>query len=87
MDDQIVITDETLESEGTHSGAWAAQLKKAFFIIFAAYATTMVAMAPLYFAGAGLLRGFALTTMAGVTFGVFITRPAFAAMVKILLNR
>ncbi|MFQ5620234.1 MAG: hypothetical protein ACE5FT_00150 [Candidatus Nanoarchaeia archaeon] len=86
VDDQIVITDETLNKEDM-GGSWTQQLKKAFFIIFAAYATTMVAMGPLYFAGAGLLRGFALTTMAGVTFGVFITRPAFAAMVKILLDR
>lgn len=86
VDDQIVISDETIRNEQS-SGSWAQQLKKAFFIIFAAYATTMVAMAPLLFAGAGLLKGFALTTMAGVTFGVLITRPAFAAMVKILLKR
>jgi len=47
----------------------------------------MFAMGPLLFAGAGLLKGFALTTMAGLTFGVFITRPAFAAMVRILLTK
>ena len=63
------------------------RLKKAFFIIFAAYATTVVAMLPLWFAGAGLLKGFALTTIAGVTIGVFITRPAFAAVVEVLLKK
>ena len=86
VDDQIVIADETLNDESSSSN-WVQQLKKAFFIIFAAYATTMVAMMPLLFAGAGLLKGFALTTMAGVTFGVLIARPAYAALVQILLKR
>jgi len=85
-DDQIVIADETLEGSQESHMNWARKLKNAFFIIFAAYATTMFAMAPLLTAGAGLLKGFALTTMAGITFGVLITRPAFAAMVQILLN-
>ena len=57
-------------------------MKKAFFIIFVAYATTVAAMVPLWNAGAGLIRGFALTTIAGVTIGVFLTRPAFAAIVE-----
>jgi len=52
-----------------------------------AWSTTMVAMAPLLFAGAGLLRGFALTTMAGITFGVLLTRPAFAKGIEIILNK
>jgi len=86
VDDQIVITDETLRKEAGHFGGWAQRLKRAFFIILAAYFTTVVAMVPLLFAGAGLLKGFALTTIAGVTIGVFITRPAFASMIKILLG-
>jgi len=86
VDDQIVIADETIANEEEGNLNWARKLKNAFFIIFAAYATTMFAMAPLLMAGAGLLKGFALTTMAGITFGVLITRPAFAAMVKILLK-
>ena len=86
VDDQIVITDETLRKEAGHLGGWAQRLKRAFFIILAAYFTTVVAMMPLIFAGAGLLKGFALTTIAGVTIGVFVTRPAFASMIKILLG-
>jgi len=43
-------------------------------------------MIPLLSAGAGLLKGFALTTIAGVSFGVFVTRPAFAAMVEVLFK-
>ena len=52
----------------------------------AAYTTTVVAMAPLMFAGAGLLKGFALTTIIGVSIGVFISRPAYAATIEILLK-
>jgi len=52
----------------------------------AAYATMVVAMIPLLFAGAGLLKGFALTSIMAISFGVFITRPAYAAVLKILLK-
>ena len=52
----------------------------------AAYFTTVVAMAPLLIMGAGMLKGFALTTIAGVSIGVFVTRPAFAKIIEILLN-
>ncbi len=43
-------------------------------------------MIPLLFAGAGLLKGFALTTIVGATMGVFISRPAFAEVIEILLK-
>jgi preprotein translocase subunit SecD len=33
-------------------------------------------------AGAGLLKGFAITTIIGISVGVFITRPAFSEIVK-----
>ena len=51
-----------------------------------AFAATVAAMIPLLFAGAGLLKGFAITTIVGVTIGVFITRPAFAAMIEVLFE-
>jgi preprotein translocase subunit SecD len=86
VDDQIIITDETLKKESVQHGGFAQKLKRAFFIIMAAYFTTAVAMLPLVFAGAGLLKGFALTTIAGITLGVFITRPAYAALIKILIG-
>ncbi len=87
VDDQIVIADETLfgakiEEEGGSS--WKDKLKRAFFIIFASYFTLTAAMIPLLFAGAGLLKGFAITTILAVTIGVLITRPAYAAFVEIL---
>ena len=83
IDHQIIITDETLIGKKAKFASWKDKLKKAFFIIFAAYFTTVVAMLPLYRVGAGLLKGFALTTILGVTIGVLITRPAFAAIIEI----
>ena len=86
VDHLIVITDETLRGEEDKFVNWKDTLKKAMFIIVAAYVTTVVAMIPLWWAGAGLLKGFAITTIAGVTFGVFIARPAFAAMIEVILK-
>ncbi len=85
VDHQIVITDETLGGE-SRSYNWKKKLKRALFIIMAAYITTVVAMIPLVFAGAGLLKGFAITTIIGVSIGVFITRPAYAAIIETLLK-
>ncbi|MCD6590204.1 hypothetical protein J7K74_03405 [Candidatus Woesearchaeota archaeon] len=86
VDDQIVISDEVLGKTFTLARNWKERIKKAFFIVFGSYLTTVAAMIPLWSAGASLLRGFALTTIVGVSFGVFITRPAFAAVVETLLK-
>lgn len=86
VDHQIVITDETLKKQSERYTSWKDKIKGAFFIIIAAYFTTLAALFPLLFAGAGLLRGFAITTIAGVTFGVLITRPAYGAIIEILLK-
>ena len=84
IDDLIIITDETLRGEKTSS--LKERIKNAMFIVFGAYFTTAVGMIPLWFAGAGLLKGFAFTTIVGITLGVFIARPAYAAIIKILLE-
>lgn len=86
VDDQIIIADETLRGESQKFG-WKERFKRAFFIIMVAYFTGVAAMVPLLFAGAGLLKGFALTTILGISIGVFITRPAYAAMIQILLKK
>ena len=83
--DQIVIADEIMK-EHSVALSWTERIKRAFYIIFGAYLTTVVAMLPLIGAGAGLLKGFAFVTIAGVSFGVFITRPAFAAVIEILIK-
>lgn len=88
VDDQIVIVDETLsQKKMARVLSWKDKLKRAFFIIMTSYATTVVAMLPLWWSGAGLLKGFALTTVVGVSIGVFVTRPAFAKILEILLAR
>ncbi len=87
VDDQIVIIDEVLSKSYTFASSWKHRLKKAFFIIMAAYFTTFAAMLPLFRAGAGLIRGFALITIIGISIGVFITRPAFAAMIETLVKK
>lgn len=86
VDDQIVITDEVMYGRKNQEH-WLKRMKNAFFIIFAAYFTMIVAMLPLWFLGAGVLRGFALTTIVGVTIGVFITRPAYGKMIEILMEK
>ncbi|HII72145.1 TPA: hypothetical protein HA265_05305 [Candidatus Woesearchaeota archaeon] len=87
VDDQIVIADETLKERSAKKLGWKEKIKRAFFIIMVAYFTGVAAMIPLLFAGAGLLKGFALTTILGISIGVFITRPAYAAIVEILVNK
>lgn len=87
VDDQIVITDEVYGRKlRKQVMSWKDKLKRAFFIIMAAYFTTVVAMIPLFWAGAGALKGFALTTILGVTIGVFITRPAYAVAIEAALQ-
>jgi len=86
VDDQIVITDETLKGEASNVYNWKEKVKRAFLIIMLAYTTVVVAMIPLIFAGAGLLKGFAITTIIGVTIGVFVTRPAYSAFVEIMMR-
>src|SRR3989338_9445110 len=79
VNDQIIIIDEAVSSgsEGIKQ-----RIKRALFIIFGAFFTIVAAMLPLLWAGAGLLRGFALTTILSVLVGILITRPAFADMIK-----
>lgn len=83
VDDQIVITDEVL-MEKTKSIRY--RIKNAFFIIMTAWATTVAAMVPLIVIGMGMLVGFAIITIIGVTIGVFITRPAYARMIQHLVG-
>jgi preprotein translocase subunit SecD len=87
MDSQIVILDESqIQGESLKQ-----RIKKALFIIVTAFTTTFVALIPLTgalrfmgigAASAGLLKGFAVTTLIGISVGVLISRPAFADMVR-----
>jgi preprotein translocase subunit SecD len=78
IDQQIIILDEARQTMLNIKQ----RLKRAFSIILGAYFTALVALLPLLWAGAGLLKGFAITTIIGITTGVLITRPAFADMIR-----
>ena len=60
--------------------------KSAFFIIFISAGTIIVVMFALMTVQAGILKGFAFTTIAGVLIGVIITRPAFAKIVEYIVK-
>ncbi len=79
IDSQIIILDEAKQ---TTILSIKQKLKRAFAIILGAYFTALVALLPLMWAGAGLLKGFAITTIIGISTGVLITRPAFTDMIK-----
>ena len=88
VDHQIVIADEALRGGRDSAGYnFRDRIKKAFMIIFLSFATVAVAMLPLVFAGAGLLKGFAITTLLGASLGVFVTRPAFSELMGIIVRR
>ena len=79
IDDVIVLMDEARSKAILNIKQ---KIKRAFTIILGAYFTSLVSLLPLMWAGAGLLKGFALTTIIGISVGVFITRPAFGEMLK-----
>jgi len=79
VDQQIIILDEADRSKNI---SIKERMKRASSVILSAYITLVAAMIPLYWAGAGLFKGFALTTIIGVTAGVLITRPAFASIIR-----
>ncbi len=81
VDDQIVILSESFNKEDSHVKL-KERIKRAFFIVTGAFFTVIAAMIPLFWAGAGMLRGFALTTIIGITAGILITRPAFADIIE-----
>jgi len=79
VDAQVIIIDE---SKKTKEYSLKERIKRAFFIILGSFSTVFVAMLPLFWAGAGMMKGFALTTIIGACIGTFITRPAFADVIN-----
>ncbi|MEM2954842.1 MAG: hypothetical protein QW625_02765 [Candidatus Nanoarchaeia archaeon] len=79
VNDQIVMIDESISNIQL---GLKERIKRAFFIILGAFFTTFAAMIPLFWAGAGMLRGFALTTILCISVGILVTRPAFAEMLR-----
>lgn len=86
VDDQIIITDEYFRKR-KKSLTSKRRVKHAMTIIAIAYLTTVVAMAPfLFFASLSLVKGFAFMILVGVTAGVLVTRPAYAAYLRLMMT-
>ncbi|WP_440952882.1 preprotein translocase subunit SecD [Methanococcoides sp. FTZ1] len=87
IDHLVIITDEVLyEGKLPSTKVYLERITKAFGIIFAAAATTTIAMSPLVVMGFGALKGFAITTIIGVLIGVLIARPVYGRVIKEVLN-
>ena len=61
------------------------RFRKAFWVIGAAAATTIVALSPLAVLSPGDLQGFAIVTIVGVLIGVLVTRPAYGNILRNLV--
>ncbi len=85
INDQIIILDQAIKGE-VEQLSIRERMKRAFFIVFGAAGTLIVAMLPLTFVGFGALRGFALITIIGVLIGIFITRPAYGKIVENMIK-
>jgi preprotein translocase subunit SecD len=86
VDDLVIIADEILQRGEVKTGrVFKSRFRKAFWVIGAAAATTIIAMSPLTFLGLGDLSGFAIVTIVGVLIGVLVTRPAYGDVLRNLL--
>lgn len=81
VDAQIVLVDESRQKQAAEMSL-RRKLEQAFFIIVSSGATTIGAMLPLLFVGAGTIKGFAFTTILGVLIGILITRPTFSKILE-----
>ncbi|NHN60172.1 MULTISPECIES: preprotein translocase subunit SecD [Halorussus] len=87
VDDLIIIADEVMsEGEVNSSRVFQNRFRKAFWVIGAAAATTIIAMSPLAVLSLGDLQGFAIVTILGVLIGVLVTRPAYGDILRSLLT-
>nr|WP_321496556.1 preprotein translocase subunit SecD [uncultured Methanolobus sp.] len=86
IDHLVIITDEVLyEGKLPPRKVYLSRITKAFGIIFAASATTIIAMSPLVIMGFGSLKGFAVTTIFGVLMGILIARPVYGKVIHEVL--
>ena len=88
VDIQIMIVDELVVGRHEQAAYTLKQkIKKALFLVFGSASTIIAAMLPLTFVGIGVMRGFAITTIIGVLIGIFITRPAFARLAEMIIEK
>ncbi|MGQ3328327.1 MULTISPECIES: preprotein translocase subunit SecD [Halorubrum] len=87
VDDLVIIADEVMsEGEVNSKKVFNSRFRRAFWVIGAAAATTIIAMSPLMVLSLGDLSGFAIFTILGVLIGVLITRPAYGDILRRLLT-
>jgi preprotein translocase subunit SecD len=87
VDDLIIIADEVMSEGDVNSRrVFQSRFRKAFWVIGAAAATTIIAMSPLAVLSLGDLQGFAIFTILGVIAGVLLTRPAYGDILRALLT-
>ncbi|SEQ93259.1 preprotein translocase subunit SecD [Natrinema salaciae] len=87
VDDLVIIADEVMdEGDVSSERVFQSRFRKAFWVIGAAAATTIVALSPLAVLSLGDLQGFAIITILGVLIGVLITRPAYGDILRRLLT-
>ena len=85
VDQLVIITDEVLSGGRSSARMYRKRISFAFGIIFVSATTTIVAMLALAFMALGTLRGFAIVTIVGLLFGIFITRPAYARVIETII--
>ena len=87
VDDLIIIADEVMsQGEVSSRRVFQSRFRKAFWVIGAAAATTIIAMSPLAVLSLGDLQGFAIFTILGVVVGVLLTRPAYGDILRALVT-
>jgi len=74
------------EGEVNSRKVFDSRFRRAFWVIGAAAATTIIAMSPLMVLSLGDLSGFAIFTILGVLIGVLITPPAYGDILRRLLT-
>ena len=87
VDQMVIITDEVVRGEVRRMGGLLQRVSRAFSIIFVSAATTIIAMIPLAYMQLGVLRGFAIITIAGIFIGILITRPAYGRLITYVLGK
>ncbi len=84
VDAQIVITDELLKEDGEETDE---KMAHAFDIIKTNVIVATLAMIPLLFSGLVEVIGFAISTILGSLLGYLLSRPAYASIVGMIINR
>lgn len=87
VNQQIIMTDEVRAGRGAADvRSLKDKIKTAMFIILSAFGSTTATMVPLMILGLGTVRGFAITTIIGLSIGILITRPAYLKVIQQLAD-